>query len=154
MPLPVTPLYFSMRNVSQCQSDDLVYTSEPFYSHAGGYKMKVSVHPNGSQNFRSAYLSFYVCILRGEFDDQLRWPFNGIITTEAYNRTTGQWSNERTIVMNEQRCGLENVERPVDALTCGNWGYRDYLSLSELKDNYVKETNIVRFRITKVEICN
>ena len=157
MPLPVPPYYFSLVNVNQyltILSDyDPVYCSKRFYSHPGGYKMNVCVCPNGVKNFTGTHMSVYVSILCGEFDDQLRWPFDGSITIQAYNRTTEQWSNEHTIVMNEKD-GLQNVKRCVDLLAHGGRGYHNFLSLSELKNDYVKETNVVRFRITKVEICN
>ena len=133
---------------------DPTYDSEPFYSHPGGYKMNITVFPNGYNRCRGTHMGVYVGILCGEFDDQLCWPFNGSITVQAYNRTTEQWSNERTIVMNEIECGLKYVKRCVDVLSHTCWGKSDFLSLSELKNDYVKKTNIVRLRITKVEIYN
>ena len=160
MPLPVPPFYFSVRNVHQyvtVLSDinhDPTYDSEPFYSHPGGYKMKITVFPNGYNRYRGTHMGVYVGILCGEFDDQLRWPFNGSITVQAYNRTIEQWSNERTIVMNEIKCGLKYVKRCVDVLIHARWGKSDFLSVPELKRDYVKETNCVRLRITKIEIYN
>ena len=158
MPLPVPPYYFSMLNVNQYQailSDyDPVYRSEPFYSHPGGYKMFAAVHLNGFGQYKGTHMGIYVGILRGEFDDQLRWPFDGSITVQVYNNTTEQWCNEHTIVMNEKECGLENVKRPVDVLAHGSWGCSCFLSLTELKNDYMIGKNMVRFRITKVEICN
>ena len=154
VPLPVPPYYFSLENVNQYQNLDLEYSSEPFFSHPGGYKMSVSVFPNGFDHHRGTHMSVYVSILRGGFDDQLRWPFDGSITVQAYNRTTEQWSNERTIVMNEKRSGLECVKRCIDVFAHSSWGHASFLSLLELKSEYVKETNIVRFRITNVKIYN
>ena len=153
VPLPVPPYYFSFRNVNWYQSNDLKYSSEPFYSHPGGYKMSVFVYPNG-RNSKGTHMSVFVAICRGEFDDKLRWPFDGSITVQMYNCTTEQWSNEGTIVMNRNECGLRYVKRPVDVLTYGSWGYNDFLPISELKSDYVKDTGTVRFRITKVEIRN
>ena len=142
IPLPVPPFYFSLSNVNQCLtilSDyDPVYRSEGFYSHPGGYKMNVTVYPHGVVNHRGTHMSVYVSILRGEFDDQLRWPFDGSITIQAYNRTTEQWSNKHIIVMNERECGLKNVERPVDVLSDGIWGQPAFLPLSKLRKDYVK----------------
>ena len=97
-------------------------------------------------------MGVYISILRGEFDDGLHWPFDGRITIQAYNRTTEQWSNERVIVMNKERCSLKVVERCTNVLSCGSRGIREFLTLSELKTDYVKGTNGVRFQVTKVEI--
>ena len=154
IPLPVPPFYFSMPNVDHFQSNNLVYCSEPFYSHPGGYKMSVFVYPNGHDDCSGHFLSVFVGILRGEFDDQLRWPFDGGITIEMYNRTTNQWSSEDTLVVNKRACGLTFVKRCVDAYSYGHWGTTDFLSLSDFKNDFVKATNIARFRVTKVEIFN
>ena len=97
-------------------------------------------------------MGLYISILHGEFDDQLRWPFDGIITVQAYNHTTECWSNEHTITMNKERCTKE-VERCIDnILTRGSWGHPKFLSLSDSNDNYLKGTQFVRFRITSVQI--
>ena len=154
MPLPVPPFYFSMANLNQYQSNGLEYSSESFYSHPGGYKMKVCVFPNGFSDSKGTHMEIFVGIVRGEFDDHLRWPLNGRITVQAYNRTTNQWSNEYTIVLNEKVCDPKYVKRCVDVLEHGCIGTSQFLSLLELKNDYVKATNIVRFRITRVEICN
>ena len=67
-------------------------------------------------------MGVYVSILRGEFDDQLSWPFDGSITVHTYNRATEQWSNKHAIVINKAKCGLKCVSRCVDLLRHGSWG--------------------------------
>ena len=49
--------------------------SEPFYSSANGYKLKVSFYPRGSKSRKKGYVSVYLIIMKGEYDDALRWPF-------------------------------------------------------------------------------
>ena len=150
-PLPMPPFYFSVRNFNHYQSNDLVYRSEPFYSHPGGYKLSVSVDPNyGIDSFGDAQVSISVSILRGEYDDQLRWPFNGRITVQLYNRNTKRWSNEHTVVMNQKECDLKDVDRCVDVLIKGSCPY--FLPLSEIRERYLKESIAVRFRVVEVNI--
>ena len=115
--------------------------------------MRVQIHPNGKGDARGAYVSLYVGIVRGEFDDQLHWPFDGRITVQAYNRTTEQWSNKHTIVMNKEECSKQ-VERCVDILTRGGRGCSTFLSLSDLNDDYLKGTTIVRFRVTNIKVMS
>ena len=79
-PLPLPPFYILMKNVDHYLKSNNQYTSEPFYSHPGGYKMVVVAYPNSSP---STHLSVGITILRGEFDDQLKWPFNGEVTIQA-----------------------------------------------------------------------
>ena len=115
--------------------------------------MVMSIYPNGYGSRKGTHLSLYVHILRGEFDDKLRWPFDGEVTVQAYNRTTEQWSMKKIFALNEKCCGLVYVCRQVDTITIADWGYVDYLPLSEFKKDYVKDTDVVRFRITDVKVC-
>ena len=154
MPLPVPPFYFSLYDVSHYQSNSLVYHSETFYSHPGGYKMKMRVRPNGLSSYTGTHMGIYIAIVRGEFDDQLCWPFDGSVTVHIYNRTMEQWSNEYTIKLNEKQCGLERVKKCVDTLSNYGWGRHCYVSISELKKDYAKDVDVVRFRVTNVKCCN
>ena len=145
-PLPLPPFYFSVRNIDELQQNKHTYRSEPFYSHPGGYKMFVAVYPNS----KATHLSVYVTICRGEFDDQLSWPFDGKITVQAFNRTTEEWSKDYTIVMNEKE-SASSVKRLVNILADKGCGKPDYLSMSELKE-YSKHANVIRFRVAKVDV--
>ena len=152
-PLSLPPFYFIMSNVGHYKQHNCVFWSEPFYSHPGGYKMAIKIYPNGRGYRKGTHLSLYVDIIRGEFDDKLRWPFDGEVTVQAYNRTTEQWSMKKIFALNEKCCGLVYVCRQVDTITIADWGYVDYLPLSEFKKDYVKDTDVVRFRITDVKVC-
>ena len=101
-------------------------------------------------------MSVFVGILHGEFDDQLRihWPF---ITTQAYNRTMGRWSNEHTIVVNERECDPQYVKPEIHGcigtiMHARSWGSGDffknkfYLYESCMQSDYA---DIVRFRVIK-----
>lgn len=50
-------------------------TSEPFYTARYGYKMAASVFLNGNGNGEGKYLSVYIKLLFGEYDNILEWPF-------------------------------------------------------------------------------
>ena len=50
--------------------------SSPFYSHRHGYRVCLSICPNGEQRYRGKYLSVFICICRGEYDALLSWPFS------------------------------------------------------------------------------
>ena len=152
-PLPLPPFYFVMRNFDHYQKHNYIFASEPFYTHPGGYKMAVAIYTKSDDEGKGTHLSIYLDILRGEFDDKLQWPFDGEVTVQAYNRTTRQWSMEQTFILNKRKCDLSVVSRRVDAMAATSWGYNDLLPLSELKRDYVKHINAVRFRVTNVKIC-
>ena len=72
--------------------------SPPFYSHIGGYKMCLCVIANGTGSAKATHVSVYFYLLRGEYDDQLKWPFRGAITMQLLNqsRDEGHWEKNVT----------------------------------------------------------
>ena len=153
-PLSLPPFYFVISNVDHYLERNLDFVSDPFYSHPGGYKMDITVRSDTDSGARATHLCLYVSIIRGEFDDQLKWPFDGEVTVQVYNRTKERWSEETKIQLNEKECGLDVVERQVGLLSSAGWGCEKFLSYPDLKANFVKDTNVVRFRIMSVKVHN
>ena len=54
--------------------------SEPFYTHSCGYKLQLSLYPNGNGSGTNSHLSVYNNVLKGEYDALLPWPVK--ITTQ------------------------------------------------------------------------
>ena len=59
--------------------------SLPFYTHNRGYKFRFNVWPKGSGTGSGTHLTVYVQLMRGEYDNELEWPFEGDITVELLN---------------------------------------------------------------------
>ncbi|KAL9953964.1 hypothetical protein ACROYT_G041448 [Oculina patagonica] len=49
--------------------------SSPFYTESYGYRLKVSVYPNGDGLGKNTRLSIYIRVMEGEYDAILPWPF-------------------------------------------------------------------------------
>ena len=64
---------------------DTEYLSPPFYSHPKGHKLCLSVFANCKNIGKSTHVSVYVTLMRGEYDDQLKWPFEADIVVELCN---------------------------------------------------------------------
>ena len=147
-PQPVPPFYFVVTNIDHRQKNSCGFRSEPFYSHPGGYKMVVSIYLNSFGTSQGTHLYAGVGIERGEFDDQLRWPFKGKVTIQIYNESLKRWSNEKTIELSKEECGLEYVQRCSSIQTHGSWGVFQFLSLKELRRLYVaKDSGVARFKV-------
>ena len=123
-PLTLTPYYFLIINLDHYQTNNYMFNTEPFYLHPGGYKMVMTVYPNGVDESRNKYVSVYMGILRGEFDDRLQWPFSDSVIVEAYNKTLEQWSNRKEIVLNSYECELRVVSKRVSVLVDGKRGIK------------------------------
>ncbi|CAF1485363.1 unnamed protein product, partial [Didymodactylos carnosus] len=64
---------------AQSERPSSIY-SPPFYSSPAGYKMKVRLYLYGDGNARRTHISLFFVIVRGEYDQILKWPFNHTVT--------------------------------------------------------------------------
>lgn len=62
---------------------------DPFYTHPQGYKLCVRIDANGYEKRRGTHVSLYICLMKGEYDHMLSWPFYGEITVELLNQNAG-----------------------------------------------------------------
>ena len=151
MPLPVPPFYILLTNFNHHRLNNHLFKSEPFYSHAGGYKMVIIIRPNGFNLWQGTHVSLHVFLLPGEFDDQLRWPFNGTIIVEVYDCISERWSFKRVIEMNERKFGAGAVSRCVDKIFWNSAGFDDFLSFTHL-GRCISGASSLRIRITRIDI--
>ena len=85
-PINLVPFSFSVANFRQRKKNDTELYSTPFYSHQRGYKMCIRVDANGSMEGRGTHVSVYAYLMCGEFDDELEWPFSGIVVVRLLNQ--------------------------------------------------------------------
>ena len=73
---------FMVANFSTYMKQNSEYLSPPFYTHPKGYKLCLSVFANGRNTGKGTHVSVYATLMRGEYDDQLKWPFEGDVVVE------------------------------------------------------------------------
>lgn len=88
MPMPCAtgiscpPVSFTINNFRKRIVTNDMWVSPPFYTHPGGYKMCLTVHPNGSPSTHHRNtVAFNIHFMTGEFDEHLQWPFPGALVT-------------------------------------------------------------------------
>ncbi|XP_033736048.1 TNF receptor-associated factor 3-like isoform X3 [Pecten maximus] len=64
--------------------------SPPFYSSCYGYKICGRVYLNGDGLGQGTHLSFFVAIMKGEFDAVLPWPFRQRVTLTLMDQNNGK----------------------------------------------------------------
>ena len=67
------PLVFQMINYSEFKRSGKLWYSAPFYV-ADGYKMCLAVNAGGDGTGRGSCVSISLCLMQGEFDEELLWP--------------------------------------------------------------------------------
>ena len=80
------PIDLTVTEFEQHKRNSDQWYSKPFYTHPHGYKMCLRVDANGLGEGRGAHISVYGYLMRGEFDEHLRWPCRDNITVQLLNR--------------------------------------------------------------------
>ena len=75
----IVPVRFVMTDFIAKRKAGEIWVSPPFYSRPRGHKMCLKVYTNGRNDGENTHLSVYIQIMRGEFDDELDWPFKGTL---------------------------------------------------------------------------
>ena len=83
-PIPCA-VNFMMTNFKQKKKDGTVWYSPPFYTGPMGYKLCLSISANGQGEGKGQYVSASFCLMKGEFDDQLKWPFKESLQIKLLN---------------------------------------------------------------------
>jgi len=106
--------------------------SEPFYTGPYGYKLKVSVNPNGDGSGKNTHLSAFVIIMKGEYDAVLTWPFHQKITFTLIDQQDNKDERENIVMHFRANPKLENFARPAVEENPGR-GYARFVSHEKLR---------------------
>ena len=79
-----TPVVLTMTGFKQLKHNNESWYSPVFCTHEKGYHFRLRVDANGWCGTGDA-VAVVVSIVKGDYDDQLQWPFEGIITVQILN---------------------------------------------------------------------
>ena len=136
--------------------EEVVYLPS-FYTHPHGYRMCLEVYPKGSQSGKGTHVSVYTHLMKGQFDDHLKWPFRGEITIQIVNQVGDHHHVEMTLPYDDETPDANagrvtgNKERAIGR------GFSQFLAHTYLgysgarKTQYLKD-DIIIFRVVRVKI--
>ena len=136
------------------KAGDLWYSPDTFYSHIGGYKMGLCVYANGHGDGEATHVSVYYCLNRGEYDDQLKWPFRGDITMQLLNQSSDEGHWEETAHFNDTVSGRHASRVVGQERATSGWGHTRFIGHNKLNtesEEYLKN-DCLKFRISKFVI--
>ena len=61
--------------------------SAPFYTSRFGYKLCLRLYLDGDGSGKGTHLSFFLTIMKGEYDALLQWPFAQMVTLMLIDQT-------------------------------------------------------------------
>ena len=125
-----------------------------YYTHIGGYKFCLEVY----FEFKDAKsISIFACLVRGEHDDNLEWPFEGSFTVDLLNQMKNKNHFSKTFDVN--RYTDENgttTSRVIDKEIGVGFG-DDFISYADLSCNSTTNTeylqdDCLRLRVSDVVV--
>ena len=114
-----------------------------------GYKCKLKLFPNGLAEGENTHLSFFLILMKGEYDAMLTWPFHKKVTMMLIDQQEKAKDREN-IAMSFITTGFpESFGRPVNDENIGN-GYRQFVSHEKLQERryIVDDTMFIQIRIS------
>ena len=145
-------IWFSEFSKRKCKNK--MWYSPGFYTSPCGYKMGLCVHANGDGNDKGTHVSCFICLMSGEYDDILKWPFQGEVTIELLNQLQDKNHYKDTITFREST-PQEYTQRVVSKVHHSKgiaWG-KQFIPHSQLDYNsflncqYLKDDNLY-FRVS------
>ena len=134
------PMEFIISDYHEKKEANEEWNSSPFYTHNRGYKFRLQVYPNGDGDGSGSHLSVYAQLMRGEYDNELEWPFEGEIRVELLNWREDK--NHHSHIIN-----FTCTSRLTDQETAPSLGEPHFISLTDLasttnteylRDDYLK----------------
>ena len=141
----------TMTDFEECRKDNESWYSPHFYTHPKGYKMCLRVYANGLGDGEGTHLSLYVYLMRGEFDDQLKWPLRGAVTIQLVNQEEDKDHVMRTAHFDEGSSAETNNRVLKRGRATKAPGIRKFVSQSDLYPKFLND-DCIKLRIKKVKL--
>ena len=143
---------FIMTNFEKIRAKNELWYSPPFYAQR--YKLCLRVDANG---YRSEYISVFAFLMRGEFDEHLKWPFQGHVTVAMLNQLEDNNHTSHTMRFTE---AISNcvIGRVTDGeMASSGWGCQNFIAHTDLNYKPAKNCQYLKddclhFRIVRVEL--
>ena len=154
----VAPIQFILSDVERQKKQNGRWHSPAFYTHSRGYRMCLEVYPNGTGDGLGTHLSIYTCIMRGQFDADLKWPFRDDVTIQIVNQA-GEDNHQEKVVSYTDKTPDHTAGRVTNRERCEAWGFHQFLPHSSLGSNAASNTQYLRgdslrIQISKVKLKN
>ena len=147
--MPLQSVEVTMYGFEYYKKSQMLWFSPSFYTHPYGYKMCLGVDAHGwggsiSTKKSNISVCIYMFLMKGEYDDLLKWPFQGHVTVDLLNQTGGQ--NQTKVISFTSHGTRVILEKRAP---CGP-GIMEFITHSDLLSGYLKNGSLL-FRISKVE---
>ena len=150
----ILPTEMTMTNFEQHKIDSDKWYSLPFYTHPQGYKMCLRVDANGYSRGKNTHVSVFARLIKGDFDEHLKWPFQGHVTVAMLNQLEDNHHTTYTIrftntTNNEIISKVTDRENVQDG-----WGRPTFIAHSDLNYKPAKNCQYLKYDCLRFRIVN
>ena len=142
---------FTMDNFQQHKQADDGWFSPPFYTHPQGYKICLCIIANGEGPANKEYTSVLLHMMKGEFDDFLKWPFQVVITVHLLDQEGGEQHHTQKLHITGRTPG-DVAKRVTEGERAQfGWGLFQFIKYDKLGTQYLKN-DCLCFQIGQIEL--
>lgn len=143
------PVEFTVPNCNF--PNDLNWMSKPFYTHSCGYKMCLNCRISPTHDA----IQIMACLMRGEFDDNLVWPFYGCVTVQLLNQINDDHHHTRAFNFYEATDPKITNRVMLHDRAVNGWGEKYFIKYTDLGYNRHLEqqylvNDCLKLRVVKV----
>ena len=139
--------------VQQLRQVDANGVTVPFFSSAIDtdsyeYKFGIRVYLNGVGEGSGRYMSLFVHMMKGEYDDFLHWPYTGTVTLSILDRSDARHNDISQMV--QAKPNSSAFQRPRETISRKGCGFVKFALIEKVFDpQYVKDDKL----FLKIEFC-
>ena len=145
------PVEFTMSDFEEHKANNDEWFSPPFYTHTHGYKLCIKVDANGLHVNcgKGTHVSIYLRLMRGEYDDDLQWPFQGSVSLQLLNQLEDR--KHHSGILDAYKCTPELIKRVVDKERAQlGPGLPEFIAHTEL---VVKNCQYLKNNQLRIRVC-
>ena len=150
----LVPFTFTMPDFEQNKKENTTWYSPSFYTHLYGYKLCLRINANGVCHGENSHVSIFVVMMKGEYDEYLKWPFRGEVTIKLLNQERDDESGAKTKTIHIDDNSANDVAgRVTEGERSRGRGLFQFIRQRDLRPNYLKN-DCLRLCVKDVKITS
>ena len=89
------PVIVKMSEYTKKKKEKISWYSDTFFTHHKGYKMCLNVYAAGFSSGTDTHLSVWLHLMKGPYDDDLKWPLKGHCEVKLLNQSSDNEHHSR-----------------------------------------------------------
>ena len=135
---------FKLPSFTGKKANNKHFYSSPFYTSQNGYRICIRVDANGVGVSEGTHVSVFACLMKGDNDDSLTWPFSGNVTVALLNQLEDKNHYTKTITFPANSSSSKRVTKGERGV---GFGHHMFFAHSYLQENYLVDDTLF-FRVS------